>query len=175
RAQYQERNIMPYLHYYDHAVILGNEREHFRHLAEANENVEIITYRESQIVSRHADILFNCDLPANLDALKQIIEEVNPVNIHVSYHVMDDAFLQTVPHRNDFKWLYGFLMTYQPVQLKVDLVKIMKQKKWSKEKVIFMLKVFIDLKFIRVEDNIIHVNENVAKTPLDKSVTYQYR
>src|SRR5699024_10065598 len=140
RAKHHEKNIAPYLYHYDHAVILGNERDHFRHLEDNYPNTEIITYSEENKLTEETDILFICDLPANLDTLKQIVEEINPVNIHVSYHVTDDAYLQTVPHREDFKWLYGFLITYQPIQLKVDLVNIMKQKKWSKEKVIFMLK-----------------------------------
>src|SRR5699024_4978533 len=95
--------------------------------------------------------------------------------ILVNYHVTDDAFFNTVPTRDEFKWMYSFLINHQPVKLKVDLVTIIKEKQWYKEKAIFMVKVFLDLKFFYVEENMLNINKAEEKTTLHHSITYQHR
>src|SRR5699024_2738416 len=83
------------------------------------------------------------------------------------------AFLNRLPTRDEFKWLYGYALQYGPVQLKVDLPNIIQTKKWTKEKVIFMLKVFLDLEFITISNDILYVNREVEKKSLDQSIVYQ--
>lgn len=173
RARQQERNLLPFMQYFKRSVLLGQSRQYLQQLAASKPNVHIITYEEVPENMDSVDMLFICELPPTLDMLEEKMEQLQPRNIHVSYHITEDAFLQSIPDREDFKWLYGFIKKYEPVQLKVDLPKIMQGKRWSKEKAIFMLKVFIDLKFIRVESNTIYVEEVPGKAPLHTSKTYQ--
>lgn len=173
RARQQERNILPFIQQFKRSVLLGQSREYLQKLAVSQENVQIITYDDLQEELEPVDMLFICELPPTMVALEEKMTQLKPRNIHVNYSITEDAFLQSIPNREDFKWLYGYIKSYEPVQLKVDLPKIMQGKRWTKEKTIFMLKVFIDLKFIRVASNTIYVEEIVGKAPLHTSKTYQ--
>src|SRR5699024_3510568 len=95
--------------------------------------------------------------------------------ILVNYHVTDDAFFNTVPTRDEFKWMYSFLINHQPVKLKVDLVTIIKEKQWSKEKAIFIVKVFLDLKFFYVEANVLYVIKATENRSHLYAITYRQR
>ena len=67
--------------------------------------------------------------PSDLTKLEEIISITNPSNIHVSYGIVDDAFLQSLPSREEFKWVYGYLLKFQPLVLKTEMVKMLKIKK----------------------------------------------
>src|SRR5699024_11379325 len=104
-----------------------------------------------------------------------ILEYVIQISIHISYHFDESAFLNRLSTSDEFKWLYGYALQYCPVQLKVDLTNIIQTKKWTKEKVIFMLKVFLDLEFITISNDILYVNREAGKQSLDQSKVYQKR
>src|SRR5699024_1463652 len=133
------------------------------------------TYESDISEIENVDALYVFDLPFDLKVLENIVEQLNPIAIHVSYQAKEDAFLQAIPHRDDFKWLYGYLHKYCPLRLNVDIPNVMKMKNWSKEKVVFMLKVFLDLHFIKVDQDVIYMKENVEKKALDASRTYQFK
>src|SRR5699024_11852131 len=113
------------------------------------DDVTVITYESDISEIEKVDALYVFDLPFDLKVLENIVKALNPIAIHVTYQAKEDAFLQAIPHRDDFKWLYGYLHKYCPLRLNVDIPNVMKMKNWSKEKVVFMLKVFLDLQFIK--------------------------
>src|SRR5699024_10755715 len=53
--------------------------------------------------------------------------------------------------------------------------KMMLTNGWRKDNPIFILKVFFDLAFIHVKDNVVYLNKNVEKQELSQSATYQKR
>lgn len=174
RGKQQEKYFLPYLHHYEHNVIVVN-RNNALSLFNDRDDVTVITYESDISAIEHVDALYVFDLPFDLKVLENIVEQLNPTAIHVTYQAKEDAFLQAIPHRDDFKWLYGYLHKYCPLRLNVDIPKVMKMKNWSKEKVVFMLKVFLDLHFIKVDQDVIYMNENVEKRALDESRTYQFK
>src|SRR5699024_2618233 len=125
--------------------------------------------------NEQAYILYICDLPNDISVLENILQQVNPVSIHIIYHVEESAFFNRLPTSDEFKWLYGYALQYGPVQLKVDLPNIIQTNKWTKEKVIIMLKVFLDLEFITISNDILYVNREAEKQSLDQSKVYQKR
>jgi single-stranded-DNA-specific exonuclease len=174
RARQQERHITPYIKHFKKQIVLGHNRTHLEKIVPSNA-VTVMTYDQEPMDFDYTDILYICDLPAQLDTLENIIQKINPQNIHVSYGITEDAFLQHLPNRDDFKWVYGFLMKHEPIRLQVDLAQMMQLKGWTKEKIIFILKVFLDLQFVYVKDDVIYLQPNVTKTPLEQSKTYQSR
>lgn len=173
RGKQHEKYVRPYLNHYNHHIILANhhkiETEHDTH------HVQQITYETDVSELTKSDILYIYDLPYDLTKLREIVKQIEPSSIHVSYGVTEDAFLQAVPSREDFKWVYGFLLKHQPIHLKLDLPKIIRMKRWTKERIIFILKVFFDLEFIRVEKDVITVNTDAEKKQLHESNTYRLR
>ncbi|HLR54534.1 MAG TPA: single-stranded-DNA-specific exonuclease RecJ [Pseudogracilibacillus sp.] len=177
RGKSIKRSAEPYLQAVENAVLIGQsqEQEILKQVKENREHIDLITYSNKDITVRETDLLIICDLPSRIEDLQFILSHIHANKILVNYHVTDDAFFNTVPTRDEFKWMYSFLINHQPVKLKVDLVTIIKEKQWSKEKAIFMVKVFLDLKFFYVEENVLYVNKAAEKTPLHHSITYQHR
>ncbi|MBO1003419.1 single-stranded-DNA-specific exonuclease RecJ [Pseudogracilibacillus auburnensis] len=174
RGRRHDKNIVPYLSHFKNNTVVVNSNKQIDDVI-GYEDVHIFTYESDVSTIRKSDILYLYDLPYDLDILRKIIQQANPSCIHVSYGVTEDAYLQTLPTRDDFKWLYGYLVKYSPIHLKVDLPKVVHMKKWTNERVVFILKVFLDLKFITVQDDVIYVNKNSEKTDLHQSRTYQLR
>lgn len=174
RGRGQSKFFTPYLTQYEKNTVLGNDIQAMQSFI-GQTDANFITYDPNVTLPSKTDILYICDLPKDIEVLESIIQQVQPSSIHISYHVEDSVFFQAMPSRDDFKWLYGYVIKYSPIQLKVDLQQIMRSKKWTREKVIFMLKVFLDLQFITIKEDILYVNEQAEKRALDQSKSYQAR
>lgn len=173
RDRQQTKIFKPYLTHYKQHVFLGDDIHQMKKITNNDEDVTYITY---DVDGRHiarADVLYVCDMPDDMSELKSIVQTINPRNIHISYEVTNSAYFQRIPTREEFKWLYGYALKYSPLPLKVDLPKIIQMKKWTREKIIFMLKVFLDLQFITISDDMLHISRDTVKQPLTASVTYQ--
>ena len=175
RGRQSAANINPYLASFKSNVIVCNDREKvYQYVSDFND-ITIISYNEDIEALPNTEILFIYDLPSELKSLEKIIYQTNPNFIHASYTITDHAYLHSIPNREDFKWLYAYLFNHCPIHLNVDLPSVMQIKRWTKDKIIFILKVFLDLRFITIQDNIIYLNKNAEKKPLQTSKTYQKR
>lgn len=164
-------NLIPYVQHYEQKTLVGNDLEQFESLE--SENLQLITYETANTTMGKSDVLFINDLPNSLSDLQDVISKVNPSAIHVSYQAATDAYLQSIPGRDEFKWVYGYVKKYSPVHLKVDLPKMMQEKRLTKDRIIFILKVFMDLDFVRIHQNVITLNQVNGKKELSESRTYQ--
>lgn len=165
-------NIEPFLIEESRHVLICNEKTNVAPYA-SFEQLHIASYDDDPLTLPKAHILFIYDLPDQLDRLTEVIQATNPNSIHVSYHVQDSAFLFAIPNRDQFKWLYGYIKKYEPIYLQIDLPKIIQLTKMSKEAIIFMIKVFHDLQFIHVKQNVLTINDDAPKANLEQSITYQ--
>lgn len=137
--------------------------------------VDCITY-DSEIESLdEADTIYLYELPNNLDVLRNLIRKLNPVNIHVCFQLEDSVFMKVFPSREDFKWFYGFVAKRRQLDLKKELPMIMDAKAWTKDRVLFMSKVFFELEFVKIENGIMKYNSNPIKQDLASSKVYQER
>lgn len=121
------------------------------------------------------DILYICDLPPTLKDLKKIIEDTNPKMIYVNYKIEDSAYLTSFPTREEFIWFYALIKKRANIDLKRELKAIMNMKGWSKDRIIFISQVFLDLGFVSIENGVITYNSNPMKRELTDSPTYQER
>lgn len=174
RGRKQHKFFMPFIQQYEGNTILTDDIQGMKALL-GDIDATFITYDSVSSELKQADIIYICDLPSDINILKNIVQQVKPSSIHISYHVEESAFFNRLPSRDEFKWLYGYALQYGPVQLKVDLPNIIQSKKWTKEKVIFMLKVFLDLEFITINNNILYVNRDAENQSLEQSKVYQKR
>src|SRR5699024_8932704 len=111
------------------------------------------------------------DLPSELGQLEKILQQTKPEVIHISYSATEDAFLQSIPDRNAFKWVYQYIVNHAPFELKTELPKMMRANGWRKEKPIFILIVFFDLLFIHVKDHIVYLKKHVEKKDSSQSAS----
>ena len=95
-----------------------------------------------------------------------------PERTYAVFEHEEDHFFSTLPSREDFKWYYAFLMKRGSFHLR-DAEKLAKHKKWSKETVHFMSKVFFELDFVTMDDGLISLNPQSVKSELTSSKTYR--
>lgn len=114
-------------------------------------------------------------LPARLKDLIQLIQKIQPVNIYACFQLSDSAYLKTFPTREDFVSLYALIHQRKIIDMKREIQSIMKAKSWSKEHVVFMLRVFSELEFVRVDNGVVHVNPSPEKKDLKTAYVYQER
>lgn len=140
---------------------------------EGYKELKQITYGTPIDTLQKVDAIFLLDLPPNLKILKEIIQKTKPNLIHCYYYVENSVYFNYPIDRESFKWVYAVLMKKQKIDLYSDLPLIMKQKGWTKERILFILKVFMELGFIKKENSKIFLNKNVQKRDLHESKLYQ--
>src|SRR5699024_4111400 len=174
RSKHQDKYFIPYLEQYDQQTFVGNDLSHIKRLI-TEQQVDLLDF-DREIEGFHkTDILYICDLPRELGQIEKIIQQTKTEVIHISYSATEDAFLQSIPDRNAFKWVYQYIVNHAPFELKTELPKMMRANGWRKEKPIFSLKVFYDLAFNHVIDNIIFFDKYMEKKDLSQSASYQKR
>src|SRR5699024_1705320 len=67
------------------------------------------------------------------------------------------------------------LFKRRTLDLHKELKKIMTVKSWSKERVLFMAKVFFELEFVKINNGIIQINPRPSKKDVRESKLYQQR
>ncbi len=138
-------------------------------------NIIHIRYDEEIDRLPEADVLYICDLPPDLDKLRSIIQETNPKMIHASYTIEDSAYLTSFPSRDEFIWFYALIKKRKKIDFKKESAAIMNAKGWSKERIIFISKVFYELGFVRIDNGVIEINPNPSKRDLSDSTLYKQR
>lgn len=166
-------NLSPYLEDRGKHVIISEE-DIFEE-SEVGENIHQITYQTSKSSLHQADTLYIFDLPQTESELREMIEIIDPKNIHVCFYVKKSTYLQALPSREVFTWFYAFIFKRKKVNLNEELNNIMQMKKWSKERIIFLTKVFLELEFISLHNGVAEINKHAKKRDLSESLLYQQR
>ncbi|MEI3596585.1 MULTISPECIES: single-stranded-DNA-specific exonuclease RecJ [unclassified Oceanobacillus] len=137
--------------------------------------IPTISYEAKDQELQKVPHLILCTLPARLNDLIQLIQKIQPVNIYACFQLNDSAYLKTFPTREDFVWLYALFHKRKTIDMKREIQSIMKVKSWSKEHIVFMLRVFSELEFVRMDNGVVHVNPTPEKKDLEAADVYQER
>ena len=122
-----------------------------------------------------ADItdLILIDLPTELSELSQLLSKIKPNKIYTCYNLEGQKDWTAFPSRDDFKWFYGFLLKQKTYHHKRDQKQVANHRGWRVEKIEFILNVFYELKFVKIDNDIISLNDTVEKRQLADSNFYQ--
>ncbi|HLR08306.1 MAG TPA: single-stranded-DNA-specific exonuclease RecJ [Bacillota bacterium] len=159
-----------FIHENERGLILGNEP-----INPLPVRTTFVSYAMEPSSMPKSDTLFVIDLPPDLSVFKKIMHHVRPMNVHMCFRVTDGAYMKPFPDRDDFKWFYALLFKRRTLDLHKELKKIMTVKSWSKERVLFMAKVFFELEFVKINNGIIQINPRPSKKDLRESKLYQQR
>lgn len=132
-----------------------------------------ITYETeiSQITPKDTVFLFS--LPPDLHTLQEMIIALNPFNIHLCYDVNNSMYMKAIPTRDTFKVFYILIMKQKQIDLNKEMHLLMDAKGWSKEQIMFMANVFVELGFIDIKNNIIRLIPNPMRKDLQDSKMYR--
>lgn len=158
-------DLTTYTSYYDRFLIVSEKQD--------NQNENYITFNTDNFQLEEVDLLVISTLPSTLKELERITKLTNPNSVLVNFEVNDQAFLQSIPSREDFKWLYSYLFKYERVDMKTEIKKIMQMKRWTKDNIIFMVQVFLDLQFVTAQSGIVEINKQAQRSDLTASPTYE--
>lgn len=138
-------------------------------------NVTVINYdTDMSELTQHEHVYF-LDLPLELKHVEQIIQQIQPQNIHVCYYVEDSVYLKPFPTRDTFIKYYSLVKKQQSLNVKQQLKPLMSTYGWSKDLIIFMSEVFIDLKFLTANNGVLYAVPNPDKKDLQDSTVLQER
>src|SRR5690625_1908005 len=137
RGRNQDIDFTSFLNNFSHHTIIDSsgKYENICH----DHSMKLITYDIDVSTLEKTEILYICYLPERLQSLANIVSATKPKCIYICYSTTEHAYLQQVPTREEFKWLYSYLMKTEPTEIKQKIVQIISLKRWSKEKVIFMI------------------------------------
>ncbi|RKL68570.1 single-stranded-DNA-specific exonuclease RecJ [Salipaludibacillus neizhouensis] len=128
---------------------------------------------ETTELSRAKNILL-LDLPSTLNQMKQCLNGLESLeNLYTLFIHEGNHFFETIPSREQFKWLYAFLMKRKQFDLKKNGQELAKYKGWNEKAVKFMCQVFFELEFVKISNGIVEVEAEPKKKDLTESFTYQ--
>lgn len=119
------------------------------------------------------DGLLLLDLPSSLNELSQVFRHVKPKKIFACFQSTGQHFFSRLPDRNDFKWLYAFLLKKKRVPIPEGLQQIRRIKGWTTDWIEFMIKVFLELEFVTMDDGVLSILPSPAKKDLNEAEVYR--
>src|SRR5699024_9578623 len=149
---------------YECTLIIGSEDSSEENVIQFDSDISTID---------EVDLLVVSDLPPKLADLERIVQTTQPNSILVNFELEKSVYLESMPTRDDFKWLYAYVFKHESVNMKERIQQIMKMKRWTKEDIVFMVQVFIDLDFVKADAGVVEINKSAPKSDLTASPTYQ--
>ncbi|WP_251549326.1 single-stranded-DNA-specific exonuclease RecJ [Neobacillus muris] len=113
------------------------------------------------------------DFPPSKDILLHLLKGARPSRIYACFYKESSDFFSMIPNRDHFKWYYGFLMKFGPIDLKRYADDIAKRRGWKRETIVFMSQVFSELDFVTINNGFISLNKQSQKRDLTDSKIYQ--
>src|SRR5699024_3686739 len=144
RGKKARTNLQPYIDHYEKIIIV----EENNHLSNLPEHVTTCTYDSYEEIQGKIDLLIISDMPKQKSDLFE-----NKLN--------------RITNREDFKNLYGFILKEKSVDMKTKINNVKKIFNWSREQIIFMVLVFIELKLIESNNSVLTINFNSEKKSLE--------
>ncbi|MFC4618122.1 single-stranded-DNA-specific exonuclease RecJ [Camelliibacillus cellulosilyticus] len=114
------------------------------------------------------------DVPERLEDLTKLLSDHPfPERIYAVFYHQRDAFFAAVPGRDQFKSLYAVIRQKQTIDVNRLINGFVKARKVRRETVQFMLKVFSDCDFVKIEEGFVQCVMDPEKRPLTSSNTYK--
>src|SRR5699024_10974954 len=107
-------------------------------------------------------------MPKQKSDLVNLLKQIKTDSILVNYDLFENK-LNRIPNREDFKNLYGFILKEKSVDMKTKINNVKKIFNWSREQIIFMVLVFIELKINEINNNGITNKFKYEKKNLEKT------
>lgn len=115
------------------------------------------------------------DYPATLDLLKQCLNRLQVNEVLWCCYVRNDISNKKLPQRQDFGKLYRFILAHQVLNVHTDLVKIAEHLNFDQEQLLFMLRVFSEVGFVKIKRGLLEGVKATKRVDLTQTLMYQKR
>lgn len=127
---------------------------------------------EADCAAHHLVLL---DLPDDEQQLQTVLQRIQPKRVYCHFFTEESHYFGTLPDREQFKWLFGFLKQRGRFDVRKDGETLAKHKGWSRDSLIFMLQVFFELGFVKMNNGLTEIAETPVKRDLSEAPSYQKR
>lgn len=146
---------------------------------EALDNLEetVIAFSDSlseASLPKSEEIIF-ADIPQKVEQLERVVLEIQPEKIYFHFHSGENNEMDRLPDRKAFASLYGLIKKFQPFSLSKYEEALSRKFGWSKQQIEFMSGVFFELDFVKIEGDVITLQETAGKRNLEEAKLYQQK
>ncbi|MGX5377382.1 single-stranded-DNA-specific exonuclease RecJ [Ligilactobacillus sp. LYQ135] len=122
-----------------------------------------------------ADKLVLVDCPSSIEMFKEIINQLHVNQIVLKCYTQHDIAIQKMPTHADFGKLYRFTSTHRDIDLVNQGEQLANYLQFNKELMFFMIKVFIEVGFVKVENGLMTGLPQSSHVDLTQTKAYQER
>lgn len=119
--------------------------------------------------------LYLIDCPNDLRDLQSSLSSVDAQKIHLVFYPRKDVSKVGMPDRSQFGDLYRFVLSHHELNLSQDGDQIAKHLGLPKELVIFMLQVFFEVGFVKIENGLVTGVPGTQHVNLKETSSYHSR
>ncbi|MBM6956221.1 single-stranded-DNA-specific exonuclease RecJ [Ligilactobacillus salivarius] len=134
---------------------------------------EAYLYNFSDDKKLNCDTLIVVDCPDNIEKLKSLLSKATVKHFTFVGYTRENTYLNGLPTREQFGRLYKFSQTHTNVNIRRDLQKLADYLKLKRELLVFMINVFFEAKFVKIENGLMSGNTNVTPHSLEDTNSYQ--
>lgn len=142
-------------------------------MRQVNPNIKIILLGEQNDIT--ADTIVIVDCPPSISKFEKVIKKLHVKQIVLKCYTQHNIASKSLPNRQDFGKLYRFTSTHHDINLREDLEKLANYLNFDKESLIFMIQVFSEVRFVKIENGLLTGIPANQRVDLTKTQMYQAR
>lgn len=113
------------------------------------------------------------DLPDSLDQLQTLLQTSTPGRLAPMFYVQSPVYLQKVPSKQVFSNVYKFVLSFKDINLQTQFDAMVKHLKISNMTLKLILKVFLEAKFVIIDNGVLNAVPNPTPMKLTQTQTFQ--
>ncbi|PZJ62941.1 single-stranded-DNA-specific exonuclease RecJ [Staphylococcus aureus] len=140
-----------------------------------SDKVNANEYYYGEEIKQQTDKVVLRDLPTSMKDLSNSLQQLQFSQLYIVLQHNHSIYFDGIPNMDVFKKCYKALITKQETNIQKEGMLLCQHLSVKPYTIKFMLKVFLDLKFVTQEDGLIRINQQPEKRSIDSSKVYQLR
>lgn len=140
-----------------------------------SDKVNANEYYYGEEIKQQTDKVVLRDLPTSMEDLSNSLQQLQFSQLYIVLQHNHSIYFDGIPNMDVFKKCYKALITKQETNIQKEGMLLCQHLSVKPDTLKFMLKVFLDLKFVTQEDGLIRINQQPDKSSIDSSKVYQLR
>ncbi|HDK4388724.1 TPA: single-stranded-DNA-specific exonuclease RecJ [Staphylococcus aureus] len=140
-----------------------------------SDKVNANEYYYGEEIKQQTDKVVLRDLPTSMKDLSNSLQQLQFSQLYIVLQHNHSIYFDGIPNMDVFKKCYKALITKQETNIQKEGMLLCQHLSVKPDTLKFMLKVFLDLKFVTQEDGLIRINQQPEKRSIDSSKVYQLR
>ncbi len=140
-----------------------------------SDKVNANEYYYGEEIKQQTDKVVLRDLPTSMEDLSNSLQQLQFSQLYIVLQHNHSIYFDGIPNMDVFKKCFKALITKQETNIQKEGMLLCQHLSVKPDTLKFMLKVFLDLKFVTQEDGLIRINQQPDKRSIDSSKVYQLR